>query len=310
MGERDETAFVASSPDPGNHRAERCVQETMKEILFLVVSALLTAACGPATGGGDTTASTTTTTAPPTTTTVPRGRADLVLRITDEGGFVPLEYNLARIPRFSVYSDGTIYYGGAVPAVYPGPLLPNVLAARMGADEYTTVLDQIARLGLPEVVDEIDDSAMTRVADASTAIATYYDESGSHRYGVYALEMGGFGDPRPAELNTLILLLDEITATLPAEPYLPAELQVWAGPAQNIDPQFAIIDPWAFAFDPAALPVQPFGYACTVLDGTSAVDALTLFSAAHQQTFWDRDGVTWQLIPVPLMPGLPGCVTD
>ncbi len=122
--------------------------------------------------------------------------------------------------------------------------------------------------------------------------------------------MNDFADPRVDELSSLILLLDRFAAELPAEPYIPDGYQVWVGQARFFDPELAVIEPWTFAFDPSVLDVQPFGFACTVLNGTAADDAKALFSEAHQQTFWERQGVTWQLIPVPVLPGRPGCTIE
>lgn len=283
----------------------------MKRIsLLLLALALVSAACGDSDdGAGATTTSTTTTTSAPTTTTPPDGNAELVLQITDEGGFVPVEYNLTRLPRYSVYSDGSLYYQGPVVAIYPGPLLPNIQVGRMTADDYADVIAQIERLGLPGIDEEINDNAGAGVADASTVIATYFDDAGTHRYGVYALGMGDMSDPKVEELSNLVLLLDQIAADVPTEAYEPTAFKVWVSNTPFIDPQLGVEEPWAFDFDPTSVTIESFGFGCTEIEGAAAAAALETFAAAHAQTFWVHEGSAWTVLPVPILPGAEGCTT-
>jgi hypothetical protein len=51
----------------------------------------------------------------------------VVLSITDVGGFVPSDRTFANLPRLLVTGDGRVIQAGPVIAIYPGPLLPNVL---------------------------------------------------------------------------------------------------------------------------------------------------------------------------------------
>ena len=51
----------------------------------------------------------------------------VVLRISDEGGFVPPEHTFTGAPRLLITGDGRLIQPGPVIAIYPGPLLPNLL---------------------------------------------------------------------------------------------------------------------------------------------------------------------------------------
>jgi hypothetical protein len=98
--------------------------------------ALLLGACGAGDAG---TASTTPDGTTPDTTVPPLEEPDtevrVVLTISDEGGFVPVEWNLKRIPRYVVMSDGTVYYQGPVTMEYPGRALPNVQTGTISEED-------------------------------------------------------------------------------------------------------------------------------------------------------------------------------
>jgi hypothetical protein len=270
----------------------------MKRLTFLLLALVLTAAaCGDTEETDD-----------ETTVELNEDPPTLLLEITDEGGFVSIEYSLGSIPRYSLFSDGFLFYQGGVPAIYPGPLLPNVLGVQLEEADMSDVQAEIQAIGLPDITEEINNDAFASVADASTLTATYYDEAGSHRFGVYAFGLGGFNDPRIENLGNLVLLLDQIVADLPAEPQDASRMQIYVGEAQYIDPQLGTVEPWAFEFDPAALTPEPFGYACVVLEEPEGTDAWFTFNEANQQTFWQKDGVTYQLIPKPLFYDQQGCV--
>ena len=53
-----------------------------------------------------------------------RGADEVVLTVTSEGGFVPVEFNLDRMPRFVLMGDGTLYSPGMMTLEFPGKLLP------------------------------------------------------------------------------------------------------------------------------------------------------------------------------------------
>jgi hypothetical protein len=50
----------------------------------------------------------------------PTGAEDLVLRVETSGGFVPMEYNVTRLPSWSLYGDGRIVTEDQI-EIYPQP---------------------------------------------------------------------------------------------------------------------------------------------------------------------------------------------
>src|SRR5690606_23412297 len=104
-----------------------------------------------------------------------------------EGGFVPVEFNLDRMPRYQLMADSTLFFQGPVPEIYPGPLMPNIQKTKVGESVMDDVRALVDELGLADIDERIDDSGSELVADATTEFITYLDENGAHRLGVYAL---------------------------------------------------------------------------------------------------------------------------
>src|SRR3954471_17026664 len=66
----------------------------------------------------------------------------LVLRVSSAGGFVPPSALVGRLPETSVYADGRVIFNGPVPAVYPGPALPNLQWATLSPAALQQLLDK------------------------------------------------------------------------------------------------------------------------------------------------------------------------
>ena len=58
------------------------------------------------------------------------GATQVVLRIEQGGGFVPIEWNLTNMPMVSLFGDGLVVMPGAQIEIYPGPALPALSHAR------------------------------------------------------------------------------------------------------------------------------------------------------------------------------------
>jgi hypothetical protein len=85
-------------------------------IAVLVVLAALTAACGPSPGpeaasgspGGSTAPAGPSATPDPEAIVHPTGATDVLLRVTETGGFVPMDHAMANVPLFTMYGDGRV----------------------------------------------------------------------------------------------------------------------------------------------------------------------------------------------------------
>ena len=285
----------------------------MKRLLALLAAlTLVAAACGSDDDSADTTPPTTPTTTVAPTTTDPEGPNRLILQVTDEGGFAPIEFILNRLPRFSLYADGTLLSPGVSIAIFPGPILGPVQQVTLTQDQMEDVMTLIDAIGLPGIDEEIDTSLNNRVADATTTIATYFDDAGEHTYGVYALGLA-LDEPQPdaaLNLGALVNLLDSYVAEgNDGGLYEPDRIQMFLNETPFVDPDFSETLPWPLEITPDDFEVvADFNRRCQVLDGDAAAVAIAAFAAGNQTTIWEYEGAEFQLIARPLLPGEPGCL--
>ncbi|CAN5916389.1 hypothetical protein BH23PLA1_BH23PLA1_41980 [soil metagenome] len=274
---------MRQEPDPRLRR-----QRGMKQILTCALIAL--AACG----GGS------------TTLNLPADPDQVVLTVTSEGGFVPVEFNLDRMPQFQLMADGTLFFQGPIPEIFPGPLTPNVQQAELSDDQIGEILALVEELGLPEVTDEFDNRGAEMIADAGTTVFTYYDDAGEHRLAIYALgiaESPTRGRILAQELNEQLF---EAGNNSPSAPYTPDRLQVAAGSPIGADPQFFTTQPWPLQIPFDEMPDWGVDWKC--LEVTEGVDALyATFSQANSATLWEDSTGEKTLRARPLLPGEDAC---
>lgn len=74
----------------------------------------------------------------------PTGAADVILRVSESGGFVPMDYAMIRVPLFTLYGDGRVLVvaPAGAPKGAPGMLedLPVLLETRLSEPEIQAVL--------------------------------------------------------------------------------------------------------------------------------------------------------------------------
>jgi hypothetical protein len=246
-------------------------------------------------------------------TTTPSGDSettgDVLLMVTSEGGFVPAEFNLERMPRHVLTEDGTLYYQGPVPAIFPGPLLPNVQVTSVDAAALDEIMLLVEELGLPEIDERIDDSAADMVADATTEVITYFDENGSHRLGIYALGLTEVGSSTDRILAAeLIEVLDAAAAENPSRAYQPERLQVAAGPAIQFDEPARTVEPWPLDVAFTDMPEWALDWRCIeIIEATEVAELFAIFSDANQATLWDTGDEEVSMKARPLLPGELAC---
>lgn len=96
---------------------------------LLLTTAVATAACSPAASGAPSAPPSGTPTATPAPTPTaapvglehPMGPGDVVFRIEESGGFVPVEFNMTYAPNFTLYGDGTVVFRDPT-AIPPEPV--------------------------------------------------------------------------------------------------------------------------------------------------------------------------------------------
>ncbi len=268
------------------------MQTAMRHIGLVVTLALVLAACGEEVSG------------PPNVV----GDDEPLLQITSEGGFVPVEVALSTGPRHTLLGDGRLIYTGAQIAIHPSPLLPPYFVVSIREDQMQTVLDLVADIGLPEMEDEVDDSAASFVADASTEVIRYWDDSGEHRLSVYALGIEESPSARNQAFLDLMAVMDQLAVSEGAEEYRGERVRVLAGTG-FVDPEVADVRGWPLeATDFTDWETLPNGWYCT----TYGSDVLTLFADATSATQWQHPDERVAVDPLtllvrPLHPGETDC---
>ncbi|HZD22994.1 MAG TPA: hypothetical protein VE569_06280 [Acidimicrobiia bacterium] len=260
----------------------------LKPIGAFVTFALLLAACG-----GD---------------SVEVAPDEAMLQITSEGGFVPVDVALGSGPRFTLLGDGTLIYPGVTTLEFPGRLVPPYFEAHLGRDQMKAVMAMMDDIGLPNIVDELDDTANQFVADASTDVVTYWDENGRHRYAVYALGIQDAPSERNVAFAELIDTLDRFSTGGIGDPYEPERVRVLAVASTTIGSDGSDVRPWPLDTEWDQWQSDVNGWHCRVFGG----EILESFDDATQITTWDVPADVFASNPVsllvrPLHPGEPDC---
>ena len=269
-----------------------------KPLALFAAIVVFASACGGAAGPGTT---------EPDTGWGPDG---VMFRIDSEGGFVPVEWVLGRGPVYTLTDDGGLISEGAVPAIFPGPLLPFYFVTQLTDGEMSQIRDMIDRMGLADMVSEHDDSNTNFVADVTTEVITYWDAAGTHEYAVYGLgfEAGGAKSTATRTFAEMRSVLDNIAGTRESTPYVAEKIRVIAGEG-IANAEFTDLRDWPLPetdfSDWVAIDEQ---WDCKAFDATG----LAAFEDATQVTTWSsptagQGPAELQLLVRPLQPGEDDC---
>jgi hypothetical protein len=142
----------------------------------------------------------------------PTGPTDLVLRLEEGGGFVPMEFNAAAAPIFSLYGDGTIVFrdpAATGPEAGDGLFrLPGFKTAKLTEAKVQELLVFAVNEGGLGVARERYDNQM--VADASTSTFFISAAGKEKKVEVYALGMDVPGGADEAIRRAFLQLADEL----------------------------------------------------------------------------------------------------
>lgn len=237
---------------------------------------------------------------------VPDGHNGVILDFSIEGGFVPVEFNLRNVPRFTVFSNGSMVAMGPTPAIFPGPAIDTLLSYQLGEEAFQDLMTFVGDLGI-EDVDELNINDVRNVADAPTTTLRYFDDAGEHLISIYALGFDGSNDARTLIMQSMMTLLDEATATQRGEVFTPDRLQVFAK-AEPPFGEFVAEQPWPFTTPFADMqPEVAASFSCMVIEGSGVTPALEALTRASETTTWLADGVAHTVIARPLLPHQTGC---
>lgn len=282
----------------------------------IVVGAFVLTACGRLTGTGGGTGGTGST---GPGIDHPTGSTELVVRVELEGGFVPIEYTLTRVPSWSLYGDGRVIVEGPQIEIYPGPALPNLLTFRITEEAVQAILEAAREAGLMH-----GDARYPQpcVADAPTTVFTVTAEGRTSVVSAEALDLGpsscpGVDEEARGKLRTFWAKLTDLASWLPEgqvgpeEPYVASEIRVFVGPYRS-EPDLAQ-EPVTWPLEaPLARFGEPFEKAgermrCGVVSGAGLETLRPLFERANELTPWQSGGERYRLLLRPLLPDEHGC---
>lgn len=265
----------------------------MNRLIASVLVALVASGCGNA--GSDSTT-------PPsgTSSELPDGRDGVILTITEDGGFVPVEFSLQRVPRFVVRSDGTVVAPTGEQFSYPGPTLPSLAVSDVSRSVIDDVLAFVADLDLADT-EALDINNSPNVADAPTTTVYYYDDEGEHRLSIYALGMEQGGDAREAIVQSMINELDSAVRSADSTPYVPSALEIYV--TDDLLPEAEdVAEPWPLPVGVPGMRADVFGtFSCTILTGEDAETVASTLAGTDQTTTWESDGVGYRILGRPLL---------
>lgn len=253
----------------------------------------------------------------------PAGSNQVVLRVANEGGFVPIDYMLSSMPNFSLYGDGTLITLGAQIEIYPAPALPAIRRQHLTEDGLQAVLGAALQAGLGTDRD-MTDLGSVGIADASTTVFTLNANGEEHTVRVYAL--GELGERPPgmsrdefqarADLQAFVAKLARLERWLPdgsigeATPYDATSARLFVSEYQG-DPalhQGPVTWPLSQPLTGSETGTEPGGYGCLAVTGADWTDTLApAAQSANQLTPWVSEGRRWAILFRPLLPDEHGC---
>jgi hypothetical protein len=252
---------------------------------------------------------------------------ELLFRVEQSGGFVPVEFIFTNLPAVSIYADGRVITTGPMIEIYPQPALPNLRQTVLTEAGLQRVLDEIGKTGLftetthyegPEITD-LPDTVFTLNDAGRTVVVSAY------ALGIDETTLPGRVDAGArAELLDLLAFVSNLPNNPPADEIASADeaypIERIKFLAREIDPANPPWDDPALAQPEIAWPLDtsltsitrpydgPFDdleALCAALDGEDAAKLVTALEGANQLTPWESDGVQYLLSVRPLLPDEP-----
>ncbi|MGY2065024.1 hypothetical protein [Blastococcus sp. SYSU DS0619] len=286
-------------------------------VLLLLLGACAERAGGEGAGAEDSPA------APPADDTT------VVLQVLETGGFTTPALLAGRVPTVTVYSDGRVITDGPVPAIWPGPALPNLQQYLLDDGGARELVDRALAAGVAET----GDLGQPPVADVTSTRFVVRTDGETISREVYALGIGstprevpgedglpgedpqhGLTEEQLAARERLATLVDELrdpAAVLGAdrvtgpEPYRAEAVAALVTPYTEVDPAQP-----EQSWPGPELPGEPVGpgVTCVTADGEAAQAVLDAAASATSATPWTTpDGSRWSVVLRPLLPHESGC---
>ncbi len=241
------------------------------------------------------------------------------IRVDWDGGFVPPGVNLARLPLVLVTADGRVITEGPQPAIYPGPLLPNLQVRTLTPEALADLLERAAADG--QLVNA--DYAGGPIADAATTVLRITVDGVTYTQSAYALfdalDENGVEQPTDGAVAegraAMRSFIDALTGlpddayTGASQPYAAEGIRLYSSeyvpdPAADWQPVAWPLDDLATAGESAG---DGLGIRCQVVSGEDLATVLPLLEGANSATPFRSGGTDYSLVVRPLLPGETGC---
>ena len=249
----------------------------------------------------------------------------VIFRVSWEGGFVTPEMVLGRLPVIAVYADGRVITLGPVPAIYPGPFMPNLLEQTLSPEALESLI-QLARD--KDLLKDVKYD-FPGIADAADTVLEINVDGESYRLSAYALAEavdGGVApaiEVPPADVAGRAAMREFIDALtqIPADDFVDEQHPYDFEALRLYVTNAAIVEnsefpgeqpPIAWPLDDLATagePVEnsPIGARCLVVEGDDLATLKPLLEGANQLSVFESEGEFYSLIPRPLYPDESGC---
>ena len=226
------------------------------------------------------------------------------------GGFVPVDYDFADLPSLLVTGDGRVIEQGPQIEIYPGPLLPNVLQRTISEAGIQALLRLAEEHDLFRDV-EYEDA--TNIADAPFTVVTISANGATYEHNAYALGLGGDG----TETDEARANLAVVRRAGERRRHRRRRRHARTGGAVRGD---VVPDPGhgrrrvrprrRHRTDDGRLAGRRAGpprRRLRVRHLAGRRSFADLFASANQLTWFVEDGITYQLVVKPQLPGVPAC---
>jgi len=288
-------------------------------LIALTLLGLVAAACG--TGGS-----------PPPPSAGPSASASVSPSPGPEAGFRLRATTVQALPPLSIFAwtpgllitdDLVAIQAGAIPAIYPGPLVTPLLGARLTEAAWTTIVDEARAAGLLSGASDFTGGMMPMGAAAGrleiVVDGRTFDLTGDPTRVVRCGTQRCIPDPgTPEAFAGFWSRLADLSGWLgaevgPQEPWTPAAYAILVGPPPAEDPQLSGAPlPWPFEGPSSELGDVLVGdptQRCGVVRGDAAASLAAALQTANQLTRWldpvapDAPEALLGLTVRPLLPG-------
>lgn len=246
------------------------------------------------------------------------GDAAFLLRVTTVQALPPAA-TFGWMPQLVVTLDGRVLQGGAVPAIFPGPLVAPIFARQLTADGWSRIVAAARAAGLLSGANDFTGGMMPPGSAAVrlqiVADGRMFEMTGDPSRVMQCVTAPCVPPPGTPEAFAGFVSAISDPASIagqgqlgPDQPYVPQGYALIVGPAPDDQglPQPPIAWPLAAGFAAFGQPLRDgSGGRCGAVTGADAAALHGPFGAANQLTKWRDpvDGSFRGLVVRPLLPG-------